>query len=697
MTKNKKLTICLIVLAFCLCCVVFAICNSSKKSIVASADTRTYAVASASTAEANLASDEVEKTQAIKYKADNDAAVATNDLSVDEYDSDYSEISSVADESIILDLYLKWVDDYGVQHPLRGIYVSVYSRWDGTKTGYTDDSGYLSFEFPFVNDAKVYIYVYAESRSVTVEYSNGIKYSYVFEKSLSAGHNTTEDLIYMDSDLGKAFQMSQAVIAARDFAEAMMGKLPSPVTVRYVDLGEKINCSYNSESKTIIINKRSGENGNPDSYACWDVIMHEYGHHIQYEVGIIDYPKNVENHIASHNDADDLNNKDDGVKLAWAESWPTVFGMIAQKYCIEKGLLDDNIKTVGDSYYTAYNNLNYDINIRRVGAGEACEDSIMGVLWDLFDDDIEENDTIALGYQAFWDVTTKNQSKTFSDFMKVFYDTYPELTDAIGANLSYYLMAYAKFSVSDYSLEELPTLYWTHGSGSKYFYYTDFILNVYDSDENLLFSVPDILSPKYTLDENQWNQILSTRGSYYLVSVAYINGNGSIVTGPYISPKLQVYKPIDLWQIGIDKPLKVMIDLQECIWFKFVAPTAGNYTFYSEGYSDTSVELYSQLYDYKRYYLGSDDNSGTNKNYKISYNLKYKEVIFLKINIIYDFEYFVYNVTLNYQSNQYTDPYRYCDEQYHMRTCEAVDKPFECLVLDTKDFDLVDWQSKQIY
>ena len=112
--------------------------------------------------------------------------------------------------------------------------------------------------------------------------------------------------------------------------------------------------------------------------------MHEYGHHVQYEMNIIDFSRGditYTSHTANENLAERYSSQDYGTRLVWAESWPTVFGILAQHYYSS---YLSNIDTACD-----------------VLLGEACELSIMAVLWDLYDSDNDTRENIAFGYEDF--------------------------------------------------------------------------------------------------------------------------------------------------------------------------------------------------------------------------------------------------------------------------------------------------------
>ena len=97
------------------------------------------------------------------------------------------------------------------------------------------------------------------------------------------------------------------------------------------------------------------------------------------------------NHSSSTNDIDAnvphdgvatyvLKNK--GLKLSWNESWPTYFSIVAQQsFCSN---FKETIHTVGDTYYTSYNGLNYDLDPSYpvdYALGDACERAIMRFLY----------------------------------------------------------------------------------------------------------------------------------------------------------------------------------------------------------------------------------------------------------------------------------------------------------------------------
>ena len=647
MIKNKKLLIALICFAFCVCCAIIGFGIKSKNSIVAKADTiqtTTTSTASATIAKFNsLATHEVKTYQAIADEVldkpeENQDITYEEDIETEEPEEEIIEGINPYVEPVPLpsqqmyvafDGYLKWIDDYNKEHPLR----QVKMQFNNYIT-YTDDNGYFYLRELFTLNGATDIVAYAVDENENVQVTDSVqrlyKYVLISSFSISKSSYTLNLPIDMDSESGQAFQILQAVITARDFAKEMMGgEMPSPVTVRY----PLSTHAYYYEGGTIHLTN-AVKSGYPHSYASWDLIMHEYGHHIQTEQGNGELLGKT--HDSRLLDSADYG-KDIGIRLAWSESWPTVFGMIAQKYYTTKEKVLTDIKTVGDSSYTAYNGIDYDLNSTPYKNGESCECSIMAVLWDLFDDDIEENDTIALGYQEFWDITTKRGAMTFSDFIQNFYKKYPELSNELGANLSYYGMASKNFTVTNISLNTLPEFTWRKGGCPVDAYENNiYTLKLYDSNSNLLFSqdVPykKALSPylTYTLNESQWNQILLAEGSYFYWEVEEMNDYEGIVTGPYFAQRQKAQKSMNVFSLGLNRHIQITSNEVDC-WFKFVAPASGTFTFYTEGGSDTYGEVYSQIYNCQNYFLASDDNSGDSKNFKIILTLQQNQCVYIRV------------------------------------------------------------------
>lgn len=666
MIKNKKLLIALICFAFCVCCAIFGIGFKSKNEIVAQADT--IQPATTKTATATVAksislipdeienfstiteepvTDEPEENQDITYEEDIETEEPEDEIIEEDNDnSDITEYDFVTPtppippmrKTVTFRGHVNWIDDDGIAHPLRQIKIQITDHEDSDFTIYTDDKGYFTLTHSFLVFNKIQIIAYAIDidENIKITNRNGELHSYVLKSEISIPPTTTsstvitlEDLaIDMSTTAGQAFQISQAIITARDFAKEMMGKMPSPITVFYP--AGFTQYGYDE----IYIMQGLPINGIVGSYASWDTIMHEYGHHISRELKIMTELHRSYIHSLSMDLAYEYG-KYYGVHIAWQEAWPTVFGMIAQQYYVERGILAD-IKTVGD---TLYNNSNEDINAPEyntfgIAYGEASEGAVVAVLWDLFDDDIEENDTIALGYQGFWDITTKKGTKTFSDFIKNFYNTYPDLIDAIGDNLSYYRIAPTYLTVYDNCYETTPTLTWFSGLDTNEYRNNKFVVKFYTANKELIWEGTAQTETSYKVFNALWVTILESEGSYFYWSVEAMNVHAEEppVTGPYIVTQ-KVMKPvIDVMKLTLLRKYLVY-DETEYKWYEFEAPSNGTYSFYTEGASDTIGDLYGALILYPNKWYKHDDDSGTDRNFKITTELSAGDKVYLRVTV----------------------------------------------------------------
>lgn len=542
-----------------------------------------------------------------------------------------------------------WRDDNGVDHPLRWIKVGVFDEdpFGEELIGYTytDINGNYSFVFQnkdaitdFENGGlDIFVRIYSGDNNAMV-YRNSSDEPYIKESSVYSNVKTGDHIsvntikVYATNNRGQAFQISQAILTARNFTKEMMGYLPTDVIVRY-PYGD--NCCYSRVTNTIAItgNERVAESS-PHSYASWDVVMHEYGHHIQYELEITNNPGG--DHTIFKNHADDRGNKDIGIRLAWGEAWPTVFGLVAQKYY---STFLQNIDYVCDSEYNAYNIYDqYDIEKTSIRLGEASEISIMAILWDLFDENNDYNDNITLGYKGFWTVTTAGKCKTFSEFINYFYRTKPEYVGDIALNLQYYRMASSPMFDGGGTQTTPLTISWTVAKSSDLFPNNCFSLIFYDvngneilrtSEKTLSTSVASYTT-SYTLTPSEWNKVLYSYGQKYKVAVVSYQTD-TPKTGGYISSTIELAKPapavleqtISMSANTRYYESELRFQPSQYMDYHISFAAAGSKIIQTFGTMDTVMYLYSSSGSL----LASNDDGGYNRNafirYSVSANTEY--------------------------------------------------------------------------
>ena len=284
--------------------------------------------------------------------------------------------------------------------------------------------------------------------------------------------------------------------------------------------------SYFSRSATIHIDA--------DDAWYWDAMQHEYGHYVQYSLGI-----GITDLGLKHDDGENLaetHGKETATQLAWTEGWATYFALTLQdKLEIDKL----RIPLVCDGVWTSSNG-GTAIEHNHQRQGEFGEGAVAAVLYDLTDSANNGESTIdslALDVRAVWDITVDNSCKTFSEFINAINGVYPNSTKLnMGNLLSFYKMAAV---ISDDSVSigsTMATITWDDNSYSSTAKYPNnsFCVAFYDSNYEL------ILKTSYTTEESQiitaaqCNAIINATGNtvYWCIETKQTD---SPVTGPYNS------------------------------------------------------------------------------------------------------------------------------------------------------------------
>ena len=330
--------------------------------------------------------------------------------------------------------------------------------------------------------------------------------------------------------------------------------------------------------------------------------MHEYGHHIQHEFGISASPGG--SHSFNEILADTRNSKSIGIRLAWGEAYPSVFGGMAQAYFSETL---QNIATVGDAAYTSYNRatLNYESPAKK---GETCEASIIGVLWDIYDDSTtssEPYDNMSFTHRAYWHLLIGSGAKSFSEFCDYFaerYDTSKELS--LGQLLTHFKMSASNLTCNVGNLT--PILNWTANGTSSSLQNNRFDLVFYnDVYHNEILRIENINTTSYTLTEAEWNTVLNNYGTTFsVIVIAYQTASPS--TGGYYSASLCVAKPTYNENFSIIQSAmntkrytekSIILTPGSYCDFYVTFGTTGTKLIQTFGTKDTSIEFYSTTGD----------------------------------------------------------------------------------------------------
>ena len=573
-----------------------------------------------------------------------------------------------------------WEDDFSSTHPKRGAKVELYVKNTSTnsfelyRTTETDDDGKVDITLPAPSASgyDLYMVIYASdlTGNITVRKSanNEIYSSYT---STFTGRTTDINSTFISQMLPsanysssfQAQQIFQALKTARDFAVEMIDTSLAPVKLVYpvgeVNVYGDIPLSYytpaNSSNGNVatITYPDFKYYGNgyvsptlPNSYGAWDVIMHEYGHHVQRNANVdvmdmstIGITHNANENLIDtfYNNSEITNAKDQGIKLAWVEAWPTVFSLLAQDYYKESLT---GIKLVADDHYNSYNENDFNIEKDSLDGGEGNELSVAGVLWDLFDDsEFDEHDHFAMNYIQFWNVITENHAKTFSEFAQGFYNDHPSYAKDFNILLTAHGMSPRNIEAELNG--NIPTFTWTAGGGSQYFPNDNFVLIFYNEAGVPILYTDKIYATSYTPSAAEWYQILNAYAADddFLVAISAIQTEHP-VTGEYVSIQRRFSKSFECFEgetIEFDfytRYYEGTIDISggDSIEYTLISSNYGGHIFQTTGDADTMIWVYKN-----DTLIAYDDNSGYGNNAYVYLYITNSDEYKIVVKKLYDF------------------------------------------------------------
>lgn len=486
---------------------------------------------------------------------DNDTIPAIFQDNNAENESVYKSSSVNGYQHINLMGIMQWANSNGDVFPLVGMKVKVVTENGDAIETYTSSSGSFHLSMNSVGNENPFtgvdIHIYAKSKTIEVFDYYGNLYEMCWNNVDLTQYGRSYRMEYTfslkDADIGEAMQIAQAGKYYSDYITQLNdGNSIDNCSIVYPDKDAE-GFHYKRSEKTIHIPKQYSSKTNLNSYEAWDVIGHEYGHHVQNIFGIANSPSG--NHTSELNDADILADetsvsetaKDKGLRLAWGESWPTYWAITAQQSFPSD---IQTIYTVGDAVYTASNGRDYSLDIYDSDSikGEGCERSIMRFLYKLYSSETDETDKFALGDDTLWDIVVEAKPYRFHEFTNALYSKGYSKSD-LGLLFEVYGMSATdpSHNVVLLSSNIIPTFSWKAGGGSTYFPNDTFALIFYDASKQLILKIENITATKYSLSDSEWSAILGTAGTTYFVMIE-AKSSAYIESGPYYSSLHQFIK-----------------------------------------------------------------------------------------------------------------------------------------------------------
>ena len=284
----------------------------------------------------------------------------------------------------------------------------------------------------------------------------------------------------------------------------------------------------------------------------WDVLHHEYGHWVMDEFDFEDSPGGTHYVDACH--AISRGNKDDGMKLAWAEGWPTFFGTTGQ---LKLNMAALNVPRVGDVLYSETEEAVFQYSLEAnsggliptgsyVGRGEDSELAVQRVFWDLADTASDSRDTVSVSDKTLFDIVDAAGPHSLNAAWAAIRATLSSADDlAYGGVLTDHLIGPTPLGPASGSIvtQGNATFYWDANVGCAPSFAGDtFDVHFYDAaTHNKILTIAGLTATFYTLTPSEFDFVAS-QTQQVIWAVEARNSSGP-ATGPYLGAGV----PIDMY------------------------------------------------------------------------------------------------------------------------------------------------------
>ena len=475
----------------------------------------------------------------------NDLSFEQNDVEYRAYKKNYKVMPSTNHRKLYVkedsssygstvSLNVLWTDAKGYTHPAYGLRVvlqratSFFGMFEYVSEGYLNEDGHIDLTYSYSDHDEIRFLIYLATRAAAPlnVFDNTFETDSLtvsFGRPLTFPTYTIGNV----SDKEKKLSIVQALTWAHKYLENLTGE-----EIRGISYSFPCNSTFFIPYLEVI-DLVDGD------YCDWDVIIHEYGHFVEY---YIDFGRgSYDQHSGDQSLSESRKDFKGGVEAAWFEGFATYFSMSCQN---EMNLRRLNIisqsgkNEIGDSIYsdTGDNNINADfksVNIARLGEG--CERTICAYLLGLADSDIVPSikDNLNYGYRSVWDVVVDYRPNNLGEFVTKFHERYPYNYINIGdfesfLNLGPTLITNASF---DFKSREFK---WTIWNANGEFSQNNFVLYFYNYRFEKIFSTTTLAINKggsysYKLSKDECGMLLKSNSkSFYWRVEACSNYDGYI-------------------------------------------------------------------------------------------------------------------------------------------------------------------------
>ena len=436
---------------------------------------------------------------------------------------------------------VNWLDENGTSHPCYGCWVQVRDEEligsDLVADAVTDVDGLYSFVVD--NDdglgaggRDIFVRVILENAQVGVRPSGGgdtYRRNSGVTDNASDGQVITENFTWDNNGTNSACGILTGASYIAAYSYFLNGN--SFLPYKPIEWPGGSGSFYAGDGSLINI-------GTGDRWD-WDVLHHEYGHYVMDFFDIENNPGGA--HSSSNCNADVRPSKDEGMRLAWGEGWPTYFGTAAQSVL---GLASLGVPRVGDSGYADLEDatLQYDLENQFSFGGDDNERAVMTTYWDLFDNAADGRDNISVNHLTLFNRINAVDPTIFSTAWAALR---APLTNA--EDLAYGMVAADHLIGPDLIAPAAASLVtptanrnfsWNRRVGCGGFVGDDFDLVFYNAATNAkVLTIPGLGSPSHALTDGQ----LATLAPIHDVLWAVDGRNtSSPATGPYLGENFAI-------------------------------------------------------------------------------------------------------------------------------------------------------------